>query len=162
MPTAPMLAWLMWLRRWRIAGYWSAAIVFGQLAATIFKLSLQRPRPLANLYDGLSTYAFPSGHAVMSTVVYGFLAVLIARQLSRPNRWVAYAMAALLIGAIAEKPDSGGIDCTAAGRRMACVRSIRRRPAALRAATGIATHGFNELVAAGLGNATGLSARPRR
>ena len=96
-----VLAWLMWLRKWRIAGYWSAAIVFGQLAATTFKLAMQRPRPLANIYDGFSTYAFPSGHAVMSTVVYGFLAVLIARQLSRSRRWVAYAMAASLIGAIA-------------------------------------------------------------
>jgi len=99
--SAAVLAWLLWLRKWRIAAYWSAAIVFGQLAAAIFKLALQRPRPLTNIYDGLSTYAFPSGHAVMSTVVYGFLAVLIARQLSRAHRWVAYATAALLIGAIA-------------------------------------------------------------
>jgi len=96
-----VLAWLLRLRKWRVAGYWSAAIVFGQLAATIFKLVLQRPRPLADIYDGLSTYAFPSGHAVMSTVVYGFLAVLVARQLSQSRRWVAYAMAALLISAIA-------------------------------------------------------------
>ena len=96
-----VLAWLLWLRKWRVAGYWTAAIVFGQLAATIFKLVLQRPRPLPDIYDGLSTYAFPSGHAVMSTVAYGFLAVLIARQLSRPHRWVAYAMAALLISVIA-------------------------------------------------------------
>lgn len=96
-----VLAWLLWLRQWRVAGYWTAAIVFGQLAATIFKQVLQRPRPLANIYDGMSTYAFPSGHAVMSTVVYGFLAVLIARQLSRPRRWIAYAIAAMLISAIA-------------------------------------------------------------
>lgn len=96
-----VLAWLLWLRKWRVAAYWSAAVVFAQLAATIFKLVLQRPRPLAGIYDGLSTYAFPSGHAVMSTVVYGFLAVLIARQLSRPHRWLAYAIAALLISAIA-------------------------------------------------------------
>ena len=96
-----VLAWLLWLRKWRVAGYWTAAIVFGQLAATTFKLVLQRPRPLPNIYDGLSTYAFPSGHAVMSTVAYGFLAVLIAHQLSRSRRWVAYAMAALLISAIA-------------------------------------------------------------
>jgi membrane protein DedA with SNARE-associated domain/membrane-associated phospholipid phosphatase len=96
-----VLAWLMWLRKWRIAGYWSAAIVFGQLAAAIFKLAIQRSRPLADYSDGISSYAFPSGHAVMSTVAYGFLAVLIARQLSRPHRWVVYAMAASLIGAIA-------------------------------------------------------------
>jgi undecaprenyl-diphosphatase len=96
-----VLAWLLWLRKWRVAGYWTAAVFFAQLAATIFKLVLQRTRPLANIYDGLSTYAFPSGHAVMSTVVYGFLAVLIARQLSRSRRWIAYAMATLLISAIA-------------------------------------------------------------
>ncbi len=96
-----VLAWLLWLRKWRVAGYWTAAIVFGQLAAIIFKLVLQRARPMKDIYDGFSTYAFPSGHAVMSTVVYGFLVVLIARQLSRSRRWVAYAMAALLISAIA-------------------------------------------------------------
>jgi undecaprenyl-diphosphatase len=96
-----VLAWLLWLRKWRIAAYWSAAVVFGQLAALIFKLAMQRARPLANIYDGLSTYSFPSGHAVMSTVVYGFLAVLIARQLSRAHRWAAYATASLLIAAIA-------------------------------------------------------------
>jgi membrane protein DedA with SNARE-associated domain/membrane-associated phospholipid phosphatase len=96
-----VLAWLLWLRNWRVAGYWSAAIVFGQLAAAIFKLGIQRARPLANYSDGISSYAFPSGHAVMSTVVYGFLAVLIARQLSRSSRWVVYAMAASMIGAIA-------------------------------------------------------------
>jgi len=78
-----------------------AAIVFGQLAAAIFKLTIQRARPLADYSDGISSYAFPSGHAVMSTVAYGFLAVLIARQLPRPRRWIVYAVAALLIGAIA-------------------------------------------------------------
>jgi len=96
-----VLVWLLWLRNWRVAAYWSAAVVFGQLVATLFKLLLQRPRPLENIYDGLSTYAFPSGHAVMSTVVYGFLAVLIARQLNSSHRWLAYAMAALLIVTIA-------------------------------------------------------------
>jgi len=96
-----VLAWLLWLRKWRVAGYWAAAVFFGQLAAAIFKITLQRPRPLADLYHGFSTYSFPSGHAVMSTVVYGFLAVLIARQLPRSRRWMVYGMAALLVSAIA-------------------------------------------------------------
>ena len=82
-----VLAWLLWQRNWRVAGYWTAAIVFGQCLAFLIKASLQRPRPLADLYDGLSSYAFPSGHATMSTVAYGFLAVLVARQLSLPRRW---------------------------------------------------------------------------
>jgi membrane protein DedA with SNARE-associated domain/membrane-associated phospholipid phosphatase len=96
-----VLAWLLWQRNWRVAGYWTAAIVFGQCLAFLIKVSLQRPRPLPDFYDGLSSYAFPSGHATMSTVAYGFLAVLVARQLSLPRRWVAYATAAILICLIA-------------------------------------------------------------
>lgn len=98
---AAVLAWLLWRRNWRVAGYWAAAVGFGQLAATLIKLVLQRPRPLAGLYDGWSTYAFPSGHATMSMVVYGFLAVLIARRFSPPRRWLVYRVAALLIFTIA-------------------------------------------------------------
>ena len=92
-----VLAWFMWRKNWRAAGYWAAAIGFGQIAATMIKLVLQRPRPLAGLYDGLSTYAFPSGHATMSMVAYGFLAALLAGQFARPRRWIVYAVAALLI-----------------------------------------------------------------
>jgi len=98
---AAVLAWLLWRRNWRAAGYWAGAVGFGQLAAALIKLVLQRPRPLADLYDGLSTYAFPSGHATMSMVVYGFLAVLVARSFSIPRRWLVYAVATLLICAIA-------------------------------------------------------------
>jgi len=96
-----VLVWLSWKRHWRAARYWVAAIGFGQLAATVLKLVLQRPRPLAGQYDGLSAYAFPSGHATMCMVAYGFLAVLIARIFSPPRRWLVYALAALLIGVIA-------------------------------------------------------------
>ena len=94
---AVVLAWLLWSRCWRAAAYWGAAIVFGQLIATLIKLGLQRPRPLENIYDGLSTYAFPSGHATMSMVAYGFLAVMISRYLPATRRWLVYALAALLI-----------------------------------------------------------------
>lgn len=95
-----VLAWLVWRKSWRAAGYWAAALGFGQIASTIFNLVLQRPRPLADLYDGLSANAFPTGHATMSMVVYGFLSVLIAAQFSRPRRWLVYAVSALLIFAV--------------------------------------------------------------
>lgn len=98
---AAVLARLSWCRNWGAAGYWTAAIGFGQLAATAIKLVLKRPRPFADLYSGLSTYAFPSGHATMSVVVYGFLAVLVAGTFRPQRRWLAYAAAALLIFAIA-------------------------------------------------------------
>lgn len=96
-----VLAWLMWHRNWRAAGYWAAAIGFGQIGATTIKLVLQRPRPLMDFYDGASAYAFPSGHATMSMVAYGFLAALLAGQFARQRRWIVYAVATLLISAIA-------------------------------------------------------------
>lgn len=98
---AAVLAWLLLRRSWRAALYWSAAIGFGQVAATTIKLALQRPRPFTGLYEGLAAYAFPSGHAAMSMVAYGFLAVLVARNISAPRRWFAYGVFALLISLIA-------------------------------------------------------------
>jgi len=98
---AVVLAWLFWRRKRRAALYWIAAAGAGQVAATVFKFVLERPRPTAIHFEPLSTYSFPSGHATMSTVVYGFLAVLIARDLAPRWRWLPYAGAAALIGTIA-------------------------------------------------------------
>jgi len=98
---AAVLAWLTWCRNWRAAKYWVAAIGFGQIAATALKLILQRPRPMIGDYGVFSSYAFPSGHATMSTVAYGFLAVLVGRALSPLYRWIPYALATLFVGAVA-------------------------------------------------------------
>ncbi len=98
---AVVLTWFMWRRDRRAAGYWAAALGFGQLAAMVLKLVLQRPRPTIGDYSVFSSYAFPSGHATMSMVAYGFLAVLVARNFSPSRRWLAYALAAQLVGAIA-------------------------------------------------------------
>ena len=96
-----VLAWLFWRRNWRAALYWIVAAGSGQIAATALKLILQRPRPGTVLFEPLSAYAFPSGHATMSTVVYGFLAVLIARDLAGPWRWLPYAITASLVATVA-------------------------------------------------------------
>ena len=97
---AAVLAWLLWRREWRDAKYWLAAVVFGELVVATIKAALHFPRP-----DGFAaaatSYSFPSGHASMSTVIYGFLAVLIAPALRAGWRWLPYAAAALLVGAIA-------------------------------------------------------------
>jgi len=97
---AAVLAWLLWRRTWRDARYWLAAVVFGELVVATIKVALHFPRP-----DGFAavatSYSFPSGHASMSTVIYGFLAVLVAPAFRAGWRWLPYAAAALLIGAIA-------------------------------------------------------------
>lgn len=95
---AGVLAVLVLLRAWRDAGYWLAAVAFAGLSVEAVKLGLHFPRPAG---FSAASYSFPSGHTVMSSVIYGYLAVLVAPSLARGWRWAPYAGAALLVGAIA-------------------------------------------------------------
>jgi membrane-associated phospholipid phosphatase len=92
--------WLLWRRAWHDLLYWLSAVGFGTLAVAALKVILEIPRPVP-LYSGLNAFSFPSGHATMSVVVYGFAAVLAAGDL--PPRWrvLPYTGAALLIAGIA-------------------------------------------------------------
>ena len=80
-----VLLWLVVRRAWRTAAYWVAGLFFASAFGTLLKLVLHRPRP-AVVYEGWNAYAFPSGHATMSMVLWGFLCVLIARE-ARPRSW---------------------------------------------------------------------------
>ncbi len=51
--------------------------------------------------QGAMGYSFPSSHATFSTLVFGFLAVLIAREIPVARRWIVYLAAAFLIVPIA-------------------------------------------------------------
>lgn len=97
---AAVLVWLLWRRAWRDARYWLTAVILGELVVATIKAALHYPRP-----DGFAavaaSYSFPSGHASMSTVIYGFLAVLVMPEFRAGWRWLPYGAAALLIGAIA-------------------------------------------------------------
>lgn len=97
--TLAMLAWLAWQRRWFAAAHWLAAVGFGVLLPLILQVILNVPRPEA-IYSNLITLGFPSGYATVNMVMYGFLAVLVARELPGPQRWLPYAMAGLLIAII--------------------------------------------------------------
>ncbi|MEA3292248.1 MAG: VTT domain-containing protein [Pseudomonadota bacterium] len=97
---AAVLVWMLWRRAWVDVGYWLSAALFGTLAVAVIKGLMKAPRP-TDLYTGVDAYSFPSGHATMSTVIYGLLAVLIAQTDPFRLRWVPYGMAAVLIGGIA-------------------------------------------------------------
>ena len=88
--------WLAARQRYNAAVHWLAAALVTSLLTYLLKHLIGVPRPQA-LYEGLSTYAFPSHHASLSVAVYGFLAVLIARELDPTRRWLPYVGAALLI-----------------------------------------------------------------
>jgi undecaprenyl-diphosphatase len=97
---AAILLWLAWQQRWKAAAYWTAAAGFALVLTQVIKITAGILRPQA-VYDGFSAFSFPSGHAVLATVVYGFLAVLFSRELPVRYRVSAYAVAALLILTIA-------------------------------------------------------------
>lgn len=86
-------------RCWRTLAYWLAAVGFAQALVWMLKLTLGRTRPIA-MSAGMDQLSFPSGHAASSVVLYGFLAVLLARGKSPSVRWSIAALAALLIGLI--------------------------------------------------------------
>jgi len=95
-----VFVYLIWRRAWRDSLYWLVALGFGLLSVTAIKLGLKFPRPVS-LYSGSELYSFPSGHATMSTVIYGLLSVYIASALALRWRWFVYAFSVLLIIAIA-------------------------------------------------------------
>ena len=72
------------LQRWRAAWYLLLAVVGAAVFVGGVKRVIHRPRPIS-LYDGLAEYSFPSGHATMSVVLYGFLAFLLTY--AAPPRW---------------------------------------------------------------------------
>jgi len=89
-------AWLLLRGRTQAALHWVAAAVSCMILTHLLKIVIAAPRPMG-LYDGVSAYSFPSSHASLSVAVYGFLAVLIARELSPARRWIPYIGAALLV-----------------------------------------------------------------
>ena len=77
-------AGLVWLRRWRAAQFLTLAIAGTAVFVGGVKHYIHRPRPVA-IYDGVAQYSFPSGHAAMSMVLYGALAILLIH--GAPPRW---------------------------------------------------------------------------
>jgi len=97
---AVVLVRFLWRRRWQAAGHWVAAGAFSAVLVPLLKWSTAVPRP-AEYADPTAGYAFPSGHVTHSIVVYGFLAVLLGRELPDLQRRLLYAVTGLLITAIA-------------------------------------------------------------
>lgn len=94
------LAWLLWKRSWRAAAYLAAAIG-GAVAFTMaVKLAVHWPRP-TEIYRGWDAFSFPSGHATVNAVLYGFLCFLVARELRLRWRASIVAAAGVLVALIA-------------------------------------------------------------
>ncbi|WP_133501365.1 bifunctional DedA family/phosphatase PAP2 family protein [Cognatilysobacter terrigena] len=89
---AVALLYLAWRRRWMAAAHWLAAVVFGLALTTMLQAVVDMPRPPT----APPGFGFPSGAVTMMTVVLGFFAVLIARELPGRQRVWPYLLTGVL------------------------------------------------------------------
>ena len=91
-----VFAWLLWRRRHVAAWHWLAAPAFALALTWLLGWLLDMPKPPAS--TAVAGFSFPSATVTLATVVYGFFAVLIARELPGRNRAWPYVVAALVVG----------------------------------------------------------------
>ena len=88
----------LWLKKRDVLGvlFFTLAIAGGGIFIFVLKYFFQRERPsLAPEYDG-SGYSFPSGHALGSFILYGFIIYLIARE-KRFLKWRLFTVSLLAL-----------------------------------------------------------------
>lgn len=99
--TIAVLGYLLIERKNAAALFVLIAICGGALLSTLLKIGFERPRPdlVAHAAD-VYTASFPSGHALMSTVVYLTLGALLARLHGRRRIKLYFLTVAVLLSAI--------------------------------------------------------------
>lgn len=90
------LAWLLWRRRWMAAAHWLAALAFGLALVAVLGVLIDMPRPPI----APAGFGFPSVSVTMTTIVFGFFAVLIARELPGRNRVWPYLLGAAVVALV--------------------------------------------------------------
>jgi membrane protein DedA with SNARE-associated domain/membrane-associated phospholipid phosphatase len=89
--------WLFWMGNHKAAIHWLVAYVCTVIMTYALKYSTSVERPV----DIHHSFSFPSAHVSTSLAVFGFLALLIARELPFKHRWLPYTVAGILVVAIA-------------------------------------------------------------
>jgi len=93
---AAVLAYFIWRQRWMAAGHWLAALAFGLALTWLLGTTMDVVRPPA----ASSGFGFPSIAVTMSTIAFGFFAVLIARELPGRARVWPYMVSGLVVAVI--------------------------------------------------------------
>lgn len=100
---AVVFVYLRWRRHMRDAAYWLAAACFALIASPLLGLLIGTARPppaSAADWPLLWPWSFPAPSVLGATLVYGFLALFIARALPAATRWLPIALASSLVGAL--------------------------------------------------------------
>lgn len=95
-----VFGYLLYSRHFREASHALMMAVFAVGSVFVFKHLLESPRPWG-IMNSPETYSMPSGHTVLSAVLYVGLAFLIASSMrTRSSRWIVYTIALLLTFAV--------------------------------------------------------------
>ena len=100
--TLAVAGFLLLDRKYAVMGFVLAAVASGLILSSILKACFARPRPdvvphLSQVY----TSSFPSGHSMMSAIVYLTLGALLARMVvRRPLKVYCLAVAFILTGLV--------------------------------------------------------------
>jgi len=90
------MAYLLWRQRYMAAIHWSLALVLGLLLTLIIGHTIEVVRPpLAS-----SGFEFPSVAVTAATIIFGFFAVLVGRELPGRNRVWPYLVSGIVVTAI--------------------------------------------------------------
>src|SRR5690606_21361445 len=96
LPIALSTLWLLWRRRWMAAAHWLAALAFGLVLTTALEAVIDMPRPPT----ALSGFGFPAVGVTMTTITFGFFAVLIARELPGRQRVWPYLVSGAVVAVL--------------------------------------------------------------
>ena len=90
--------WLALQKQWIAIIYLLAAYLGPLLILFILKWTISLPNP--PIFYSFSSFNLPSGHTALSISVYGFIAILLARDFSERSRLAIYINVAWLVGMI--------------------------------------------------------------
>jgi membrane-associated phospholipid phosphatase len=84
-------------RDWRKLALLAVTCGGGALLNAALKSTFHRARPDVSSEFHVTSWSFPSGHAMDSFIVYGLLAYWLGRRFPRHRRWIFAAAAALVV-----------------------------------------------------------------
>lgn len=90
------MGYLAWRRRWMAVVHWLLALAFGLALTELLTATVDMVRPA----EASSGFGFPSVAVTMTTITFGFFAVLIGRELPGRNRVWPYLLSGAIVATI--------------------------------------------------------------
>jgi membrane protein DedA with SNARE-associated domain/membrane-associated phospholipid phosphatase len=94
---AAALGFLLWRRRWIAAAHWLAALAFGFALTALLAVAIDMPRPPT----APQGFGFPAISVTMTTITFGFFAILIAREWPGRQRVWPYLLTGVVVALLA-------------------------------------------------------------